>query len=108
MEYARLARLYDAWTDYPGYPLEPSFSRAEYDLRIQQTRAGMVREGLDALVLTSSAVGQWFTSFTEPHEWHDRCGSRSAWYILTPTGDYLDMTPTAGGSISIRRAARPG
>ena len=53
--------------------------------------------GLDALVITSSAVGQWFTSVLEPHEWHDRCQSRSAWYILTPDGDYLYMTPTTAG-----------
>ncbi|MBV9544501.1 MAG: M24 family peptidase [Chloroflexi bacterium] len=57
----------------------------------------MARANLDALVITSSAVGQWFTSFREPHEWHDICQSRSAWYILTHTGDYLYMTPTAGG-----------
>lgn len=97
MEYTRLAHLYDAWTDYPGYPLEPSFTKEEYDLRVRRARERMAREGLDALVITSSAVGQWFTSFLEPHEWHDRCGSRSAWYILTPTEDALYMTPTAGG-----------
>jgi len=96
-EYAQLAHLYDEWLDYPGYPLEPSFSRAEYALRVRRAREGMAAAGLDALVITSSGIGQWFTSFAEPHEWHDRCPSRSTWYILTPTEDYLYMTPTAGG-----------
>jgi Xaa-Pro aminopeptidase len=48
-------------------------------------------------VITSSGVGHWFTSFLEPHEWHDLCQARSAWFILTHAGDYLYMTPTGGG-----------
>ena len=97
MDYAALSHIHDRWVDYPGYPLEHDFSREEYQLRMGRARQEMARENLDALVVTSGAVGQWFTSFREPHEWHDRCPSRSAWYILTPSGDYLYMTPTAHG-----------
>jgi Xaa-Pro aminopeptidase len=57
----------------------------------------MAEAGLDALVVTSGAVGQWFTSRLEPHEWHDRCQSRSAWFVLTEDRDVLFMTPTAAG-----------
>src|SRR5688572_13377827 len=94
MDYAALAQVHERWIDYPGYPLEHDFSKAEYDLRVQRARAAMAAEQLDALVITSSGVGQWFTSLTEPHEWHDRCPARSAWYILTHDGDYLYMAPT--------------
>ena len=97
MEYAALARLHEAWIDYPGYPLERDFSRAEYDLRLSRARTWMAEAGLDALVITSSGVGQWFTSLAEPHEWHDRCPARSAWFILTQDGDYLYMAPTSCG-----------
>ena len=57
----------------------------------------MAEAGLDALVITSSAVGQWFTSAAEPHEWHDQLPGPLAWYILTPMDDYLFMTPTTAG-----------
>lgn len=97
MEYSQFAHIYDEWIDYPGYELEPSFSKAEYELRVSRARDLMAEEDLDALVITSSAVGQWFTSLHEPHEWHDLCQARSAWYVLTHDGDYLYMTPTAGG-----------
>jgi Xaa-Pro dipeptidase len=97
IDHARLARLHERWIDLPGYPLEPDFPREEYELRIGRARVRMRTAGLDALVITSSVVGQWFTSVLEPHEWHDRCQSRSAWYILTPEGDYLYMTPTTAG-----------
>jgi Xaa-Pro dipeptidase len=97
IDHARLARLHERWIDVPGYPLEPDFPREEYLLRVKRARARMATAGLDALVITSGAVGHWFTSVLEPHEWHDRCQSRSAWYILTPDGDYLYMTPTTAG-----------
>ena len=97
MDYSSFAHLYDKWIDYPGYPLERDFALEEYALRVGRARALMARDNLDALVVTSSAIGQWFTSLGEPHEWHDRCSSRSTWYILTHAGDYLYMTPTAGG-----------
>lgn len=97
MRYAELAHIYDRWIDYPGYPLERDFSAEEYQLRIRRARQLMMEAGLDALVITSSSVGRWFTSELEPHEWHDLCPVRSAWYILTHDGDYLYMTPTGGG-----------
>jgi Xaa-Pro aminopeptidase len=97
IDYPRLAKLHEHWIDLPGYPLEPDFPREEYRLRMERARTRMRAAGLDALVITSGAVGQWFTSVLEPHEWHDRCQSRSAWYILTPDSDYLYMTPTTAG-----------
>jgi hypothetical protein len=97
MDYASLARLHARWIDEPGYPLERDLSREEYTLRVTRARALMAEAALDALVITSSGVGQWFTSLTEPHEWHDRCPARSAWYILTHDGDYLYMAPTSCG-----------
>src|SRR5581483_3996371 len=96
-DYAGDAHLSDRWIDYPGYPLERDFSREEYDLRLSRARALMAAADLDALVITSSAVGRWFTSRHEPHEWHDQCQARSTWYILTQTGDYLYMPPTTAG-----------
>ncbi len=97
MDYAALAHLHDRWIDYPGFPLGHDLSRDEYALRLTRTRDLMATAGLDALVITSSSVGQWFTSMLEPHEWHDHCPARSAWYILTPSDDYLYMTPTSAG-----------
>lgn len=97
LDYRHLARIYDSWIDYPGYPLPKDFSPEEYALRLARARERMAREDLDALVVTSSVVGAWFTSLDEPHEWHDRCQARSTWFILTPTDDYLYMSPTAGG-----------
>jgi Xaa-Pro dipeptidase len=97
IDYQRLSHLYDEWIDYPGYPLEHDFPKEEYELRLARARARMALENLDALVITSSVVGQWFTSVLEPHEWHDRCPARSAWFILTHDADYLYMTPTAAG-----------
>jgi len=96
-DYAVLSRAFTEWVDYPSYDLGHDFSREDYGLRLAWTRALMADHGLDALVVTSHANGFWFTSFHEPHEWHDQCQSRSAWFILTPTDDYLYMTPTACG-----------
>jgi Xaa-Pro aminopeptidase len=96
-DYAGLAQLYTRWIDYPSFILEHDFSREEYEVRLTRARALMAQADLDALVITSSPVGQWFTSRLEPHEWHDRCQARSAWYILTHAADYLFMTPSAGG-----------
>ena len=97
MDYDELGRIYEWWVDYPGYPLEHDFTREEYVLRLRRAREEMARVNLDALVITSSAVGQWFTSAREPHEWHDRCQARSTWFILTHDDDYLYMSPTAHG-----------
>ena len=88
---------HERWIDHPGYPLTHDYPKDEYDLRIWRARQEMTRANLDALVITSSGVGSWFTSAREPHEWHDRCAARSTWYILTHTEDYLYMTPTACG-----------
>ncbi len=96
-DYAAYAQVHEPWIDYPGYPLECDFSKDEYELRLRRTRSLMAQEGLDALVITSSVVGHWFTSLLEPHEWHDLHQVRSAWYILTADGDYLYMTPTSAG-----------
>jgi Xaa-Pro aminopeptidase len=96
-DYAAYAHLSDHWIDYPGYALEPDLSQEEYDLRLARARAQMVTADLDALVITSSAVGRWFTSQSAPHEWHDLCPARSIWYILTHDGDYLYLPPTTAG-----------
>jgi Xaa-Pro aminopeptidase len=97
VDYAGLAHLYDEWIDYPGYALDRDWPEEEYRLRLARARAEMARAELDALVITSSSVGQWFTSLAEPHEWHDRCQARSAWFIVTHGGDYLYMSPTSAG-----------
>jgi len=97
MPYEEFAHLHDRWIDYPAYALEPDFTREEYLLRIDRARTLMAQDDLDALVITSSGVGAWFTSDTAPQEWHDRCPARSTWYILTHDGDYLYMAPTTAG-----------
>lgn len=97
MDYAAFAHLYDRWIDEPGYPLEHDYEEAEYRERLRRAREAMSSEGLDALVVTSSEIGRWFTSALEPHEWHDLCQARSAWFVLSASRDVLFMTPTAGG-----------
>jgi len=97
MDYRLLAHLHDHWIDFPGYPFEREFSRDEYLLRLRRARVEMASHALDALVITSSVVGRWFTSMLEPHEWHDLCQARSAWFILTYDRDLLYMTPTTAG-----------
>ena len=87
MDHAARAHHHDHWIDYPGYPLERDFPEEEYDLRVGRARRLMAEADLDALVITTSAVGHWFTSLLEPHEWHDRCTSRSAWYTARPERD---------------------
>jgi Xaa-Pro dipeptidase len=93
----RLAAAHEAWIDRPGFGLTPDFPRQEYVERVGRARASMARHGLDALVITSSGVGSWFTSLLEPHEWHDKCSARATWYILTASRDVLYMPPTTGG-----------
>jgi Xaa-Pro aminopeptidase len=88
---------HERWLDFPSYPLETGLDEAEYRLRLDRSRRLMAEARLDALVITSGVVGQWFTSIAEPHEWHDRCQARSAWFILTDADDYLFMTPTTAG-----------
>jgi Xaa-Pro aminopeptidase len=97
VNYADHVNRQHRWLTLPSYPLPPDFPEAEYRLRVDRARTLMAAARLDALVITSSGVGSWFTSLAEPHEWHDRCSSRSAWYILTDSDDYLFMTPTTAG-----------
>jgi Xaa-Pro dipeptidase len=97
VNYEHFAHLYDESLDVPGYPLDRDIPEAEYHERVRRARESMREAGLDALVVTSSTIGQWFTGPLEPHEWHDLCPSRVAMYVLTATDDVLYMTPTAGG-----------
>jgi Xaa-Pro aminopeptidase len=96
-DYDVLAHAYDAWLNYPSYNLCHDIPYEEYLLRLARARRLMEEHNLDALVITSSTVGWWFTSLREPHEWHDQCLVRSTWFILTHDGDYLYMPPTAAG-----------
>ena len=61
MDYARYALTDDETLAYPSYPLERDFPKEEYDLRIGRARDLMAAGDLDALVITSSVVGRWFT-----------------------------------------------
>jgi Xaa-Pro aminopeptidase len=88
---------HERWLTLPGYPLEPDFGESEYRLRLERARALMADAHLDALVITSGLIGHWFTSLAAPNEWHDRCQSRSAWFVLTDTDDVLFMAPTTAG-----------
>src|SRR5690242_20604101 len=96
-DYRGLRRLHEHWLTYPTYPLTRDFTKDEYDVRVNRARQEMAGHSLDALVITSSAVGGWFTGRREPHEWHDVCQARSTWYILTHDRDLLLMPPTTGG-----------
>ena len=96
-DYEDYVREQDRWLAFGGYELERDFDEHEYALRISRARSLMAEAEIDALVITSGVVGQWFTSRAAPNEWHDRCQSRSAWYILTESDDYLFMTPTTAG-----------
>jgi Xaa-Pro dipeptidase len=103
MNYLDLRLPSDPTSAFHHYPIEHEFPREEYDLRITRARALMTESGIDALVITSSSVGQWFTGTLEPHSWHDRVSSRSTWYILTPNGDYLYITPTNNHNFATAR-----
>ncbi len=103
MKDAKYSPIPDPTIDYPHHPVERDFPKAEYELRVSRGRALMAVANLDALVITSSSVGQWFTGQTEPHSWHDRVPSRSTWYILTHQGDYLFMPPTNNHQFSTAR-----
>lgn len=96
-DFRRLRQLHEHWLTYPAYPLSADFTKQEYELRVRRARQEMAAQGLDALVITSSAIGGWFTGRAEPHEWHDLCQARSTWYVLTMNRDCLFMPPTTGG-----------
>jgi Xaa-Pro dipeptidase len=96
-DYRALRQLFLHWLENPGHPLELDLTQDEYRTRVARARAEMSAHSLDALVVTSSAIGQWFTGRFEPHEWHDQCQARSTWYIVTPESDCLCMPPTTGG-----------
>ena len=96
-------KLLESPSDDSGYPLPHDFPREEYELRLVRARTYMAREGLDALVITSSSVGAWFTSRQEPHAWHDQVQARSVWFILTPDRDCLLSTPTNNTHFSALR-----
>jgi Xaa-Pro dipeptidase len=97
INYDSYVGLHGHWLSLASYPLEHDFPIEEYLTRIGRARALMAEAKLDGLVITSGEIGQWFTSQLSPNEWHDRCQSRSAWYILTATSDVLLMTPTTAG-----------
>jgi len=105
MDYGRYALTDDETLSYPSYPLERDFPREEYELRTCRARELMAVADLDALVITSSIVGRWFTSSHEPHSWHDQAICRSAWYILTADADYLYATPTNNHNFNTQRRA---
>jgi Xaa-Pro aminopeptidase len=105
VDYARYALTDDETLAYPSYPLERDFPKEEYELRIRRARELMAATDLDALVITSSVVGRWFTSSHEPHNWHDQTSCRSSWFILTPDADYLYTTPTNNHNLNTQRRA---
>jgi Xaa-Pro dipeptidase len=105
MNYADHAIVRDETLDYAHYPLDHDFPLDEYRVRLERARTEMARAQLDALVITSSQVGTWFTGRDEPHSWHDRVPSRSTWFILTPDDDYLYMTPTNNHNFASARRA---
>jgi Xaa-Pro aminopeptidase len=105
VNYAEHAIARDETLDYAHHPLEHEFSQDEYRLRLRRARSEMARANLDALVITSSQVGSWFTGRDEPHSWHDQVPSRSTWFIVTPDDDYLYMTPTNNHNFASARRA---
>src|SRR5262245_45835628 len=105
MNYAAHRIIRDETLEYAHYPLEHDCPLDEYAVRLTRARAEMARAQLDALVITSSQVGAWFTGRDEPHSWHDQVPSRSTWFILTPGDDYLYMTPTNNHNFASARRA---
>jgi len=97
--------MFEPTDDASGYPLEREFPKDEYRLRVQRARTELTAANIDALVITSSAVGQWFTGRQEPHNWHDQVQARSAWYIVTQDSDCLLSTPTNNTHFSALRRA---
>lgn len=93
----------ESTADDSGYPLPHDFPPEEYTLRIERARSYMTAQNIDALVITSSSVGSWFTGHQEPHNWHDQVQARSAWFILTPDRDVLLSTPTNNTHFSALR-----
>jgi Xaa-Pro aminopeptidase len=89
--------LYDKWIEWPGFELPRSFPREEYNWRVGQARKLMAEEQLDAMVVTSSWNGRYFTGTSGPEEWHDLCPVRATFYVLTHNEDYLLMPPAMEG-----------
>ena len=81
----------------PSIELGRDFPESEYKLRLKITRELMLKHGLDALIVTASTNGNYFTSLDEPHEWHNRCQTRASFFILTMDNDFLYMPPGLGG-----------
>jgi Xaa-Pro aminopeptidase len=92
-----LDHLYDKFINAPSMEQGRDFPKEEYQLRIKKTRELMSKYEIDTLVVTSSVNSRYFTSNNQPHEWHDICQTRAAFYILTMDDDYLYMTPTMSG-----------
>ena len=103
MKYTSYRIAQDPTLEFRQYPLEREFPVEEYALRISRARSLMPEAGIDALVVTSSAVGQWFTGTMEPHSWHDKASSRCTWYVLTADRDYLYITPTNNHNFATSR-----
>jgi Xaa-Pro aminopeptidase len=104
-DYAALVAHIDPAGDPTGYPLDRDFPREEYEFRIARARRWMAEAGLDALVVTSRGVGQWFTGRFEPHSWHDEVSARSAWFVLSQDVDCLVASPTNNHHLdAIRRS----
>lgn len=94
-----LNHLFAEYIDAPSLEVGRDFPKEEYDLRLKKARDLMLKHGLDALVVCSSANGRYFTSSTIPHEWHDRIPTRAEFYVLTMDGDYVFLSPTMGGEV---------
>jgi Xaa-Pro aminopeptidase len=103
MTYRELRLEHDPTVAYRHYPIEHDFPREEYEVRVERARRLMRADGIDALVITSSAIGQWFTGTLEPHSWHDKVSSRATLYILMPDADYLYITPTNNHNFATSR-----
>jgi len=91
--------------------LDPDFSDAEYDRRLEVVRAGMARDNLDALIVYcgagSSANARWLTNF-QPVSGSTFVVVRADGGITMVTDGVLHAEPMHSGPAGSRTfAARP-
>lgn len=72
----------------------PPFDRAEFERRAERARALMVRERLDALLVTSEANLEYLSGFTTQFAWNT---PTRPWYFLLPReGEPIGIIPEIG------------
>ena len=75
------------------------FPHAEFEQRLARAQAGMARDGLDALLLTTEPELRWFTGFLTEF-WHS---PTRPWFLVVPlAGKPIAVIPAIGAPLMAR------